>query len=139
MNWIDPLGLEVLNPEKYPISDNVLEALKKFNKHIGDDKDIVVTGGNRPKTCPKGAGKKSQHVLGTAADIKVPGQRHIVTANQAQDSKLFGGIGWYEEGYLGPHGEGPHVHVDVRDTPARWGFDKSGKEYHGRFPSVKVK
>jgi len=74
-------------------------------------------------------------VTGLAADICVPGQTHLQTANQASDSKLFGGVGWYEEGYRGPHGEGPHVHVDLRTKEiARWGWDKYGNPYHGYFP-----
>jgi RHS repeat-associated protein len=133
VNCIDPLGLEVLNPQHYPISDIVLHALQEFNAYIGMDSDVVITGGNRRLDCNLGAGKKSTHVEGLAADIYVPGQPHILTANQAKDSGIFCGIGWYEEGYRGPHGEGPHVHVDLREKPATWGYDWTGK-YYRRIP-----
>jgi hypothetical protein len=60
-----------------------------------------------------------------------------VNVSENRHSELFGGVGWYEEGYRGPHGEGPHVHVDIRegDSTAIWGFDSGGNEYHGAIPS----
>ena len=75
----------------------------------------------------------------SAADIKVHGWPHLKTANEAERSELFGGIGWYEEGYRNPSDpkSGPHLHVDLRDGQARWGFDKSGRAYHGYFPKYK--
>ncbi len=115
VNCIDPLGLAVLNPHNYPVSEVVQQALEEFNTYIGLGNDIVIAGGNRRPDCNLGAGRKSTHVEGLAADIYVPGQLHIITANRARDSGIFCGIGWYEEGYRGPHGEGPHVHVDLRE------------------------
>lgn len=62
-------------------------------------------------------------------DIVVPGQLSIETGNQAAQSGLFSGIGWYEEEYTGPQDEGPHTHVDVQTTgPARWGLPATGPE-----------
>lgn len=137
LKWIDPLGVAVLNPNNYPISPEVQEALERFNDYIGREKDVVITGGNRPPGSDLGSGAKSTHVRGIAADIYVPVQPHLQTANQAAESGLFGGIGWYEEGYRGPHGEGPHVHVDLRPGRARWGFSATRKEYHGYFPKYR--
>ena len=69
----------------------------------------------------------------------VPGQLNIVTANEASQSGLFGGVGWYEEGYRGLNGEGPHTHVDLRQNgPARWGFPAKGRPTHGYFPKYDV-
>jgi len=99
----------------YPVSADVLEALWEFNRLIGCDKDVVITGGDRPSDRKIGSGGNSQHVRKRAADIFVPGQLHIITANQAIKSGLFGGVGWYEEGYRGPNNEGPHTHVDLRE------------------------
>jgi len=127
INLIDAFGLRVLNPNNFPIQADVQEALEKFNKIIGDDKDIVITGGDRPED-PGQHGKKK------AADIKVPGQSNLETANQAADSGLFGGVGWYEEGYYPGGDVGPHVHVDLRKGTARWGYDKNEKPYKGSFP-----
>jgi len=134
VNRIDPLGLAVLNPNNYPISPAVQQALQNFNNSIGQNHDIAVTGGDRPASSNLGAGSNSTHVQGIAADIYVPGQTHLQTANQAAESGLFGGVGWYEEGYRGPHGEGPHVHIDLRNGNARWGYDREGNRYRGYFP-----
>jgi uncharacterized protein YcbK (DUF882 family) len=128
-----------LNPHDYPLSNPaVMQALEQLNYLVGCDKDIVITGGDRPATSDLGVGKHSAHVLHLAADIYVPGQTNLITANEAADSGLFGGVGWYQEGYRGPHGEGPHVHVDLRKGTFRWGFPKSGPEMHGYFPKAKV-
>ncbi|MBI3343676.1 MAG: VCBS repeat-containing protein [Gammaproteobacteria bacterium] len=128
---------EVRNPNNYPISPQVQQGLQNFNNYIGQDYDVVITGGNRSASSNLGAGSQSQHVLGNAADIYVPGQSNLQTANQALSSGLFSGIGWYEEGYRGPNGEGPHVHVDMRpgrtpQNPAQWGYDRNGN--YGSIP-----
>ena len=139
IGWVDPSGLKVLNPNNYPVSAEVMKALKELNRLIGCDKDIVITGGDRPKDASIGAGSNSTHTEGKAADIVVPGQKHIETANQASKSNLFGGVGWYEEGYRGPRGEGPHTHVDIRENgPARWGFPAEGERIRGRIPNYDV-
>jgi RHS repeat-associated protein len=119
VRFIDPFGLKVLNPKGYPVSSDVMEALWEFNRLIGCDKDIVITGGDRPRGSKLGARDNSPHVRKLAADIFVPGQLHLVTANQAIKSGLFGGVGWYEEGYRGPNNEGPHTHVDLPGQEAR--------------------
>jgi len=126
--WVDPEGLRILNPRNYPVDPEMMDALQRFNKCIGDDKDIVITGGRRPRGSNLGAGNNSQHVVGSAADIYVPGQSHRTTASQAVGSGLFPGVGWYEEGFR-QQGMGPHVHVDLRDNPATWGYDRNGKYY----------
>lgn len=134
LRYTDPLGLRIFNPSGENVSNDVLEGLRQFNQKIGCDKDITITGGDRPATAKIGAGNKSTHVQQLAADIKVRDQMHLETANQARLSGLFGGIGWYEEGYSGQNGEGSHTHVDLRDGSAMWGYNKDGKEYHGSFP-----
>jgi RHS repeat-associated protein len=137
--FFDPYGLRVLNPNGYPVSPDVMNALWDFNRLIGCSKDIVITGGNRPPSSKLGAGSNSTHAQGIAADITVPGQLNLVTANEAVQSGLFGGVGWYEEGYRGPNGEGPHTHVDLRKNgPARWGFPAKGSPTHGYFPKYEV-
>jgi len=132
--FTDPSGLRVLNPNDYPVSGNVMGALQTFNKCIGCDKDVVITGGDRPPSATIGAGSNSTHVTHLAADIVVPGQLNILTANQAEQCGGFGGIGWYQEGYQGPKGEGPHVHLDLRGSAARWGYYADGRETHGYIP-----
>jgi uncharacterized protein YcbK (DUF882 family) len=107
----------------------VLTALTEFNACIGSNKDVVITGGDRPPSSRLGAGRGSTHVQGIAADIVVPGQAHSITTYQAIASGVFGGVGWYEEGYRGPQGEGPHVHVDLRRVPTTWGYGREGHYY----------
>jgi len=136
---LDPLGLSVLNPNNYPVSPDVLAALEELNRLIGCSKDIVITGGNRDPSSPLGSGSGSTHAQGLAADITVPGQSHLETANQAAVSGLFGGVGWYQEGYRGPKGEGPHTHVDLRSGPlTRWGYPATGPRMPGFFPPYPV-
>ena len=54
-------------------------------------------------------------------------------------SGLFGGVGWYEGGYRGPKGEGPHVHVDLRtEGPARWGYRADGEYTKASIPFYTV-
>jgi uncharacterized protein YcbK (DUF882 family) len=137
--FTDPLGLRVLNPKNYHVSPDVMDALWKLNDQIGCSKDIVITGGDRPPSSNLGAGSTSTHAQGIAADISVPGQPHLETANQASESGLFGGVGWYEEGYRGPNGEGPHTHVDLRNGKARWGHPAKGPYMPGYFPAYEVK
>ncbi len=138
VNLVDPIGLEVWNPSNFPISSEVQRSLDQFNTFIGEDRDIVITGGNRPADSKIGSGSSSTHTRGLAADIKVLGWSHIKTANKADKSGLFGGIGWYQEGYSDPKkGAGPHVHVDLRKGKARWGYDSSGRYYEKHFPGYK--
>ncbi|TKB75485.1 MAG: hypothetical protein E8D46_01305 [Nitrospira sp.] len=132
--FTDPFGLMVLNPDNYNVPSAVMNALWDFNSYVGCDKDITITGGNRP-------GDKAFHGKGMAADIKIPGQDHLTTANQAIRSRIFGGIGWYQEGYYSPIDPkvGPHVHVDIRPerpSGAIWGFAATGQEFHGKIPPV---
>ena len=140
LSYVDLFGLKVLNPNGFPVSPDVMNALWEFNRLIGCNKDIVITGGDRPKDSKIGSGSNSTHAQHIAADIYVPGQPNLETANQADISGLFGGVGWYEEGCRGPKNEGPHTHVDMRKNgPARWGHPKKGPTMHGYFPKHEVK
>ena len=114
------------------VTDNMKERLQAFAEHIG--KDVDVYSGVRDCSSTVGSGCTSQHALGDAADISAKGQLHIKTYHQAVKSNMFGGVGWYEEGYRGLNGEGPHVHVDLRNNPASWGYDSSGQYYNWRNP-----
>lgn len=120
---------EVRNPDGYDVSPEVMHRLEEFSGRIG--KPVVITGGKRNAGSQLGAGKHSQHVVGAAADFYVPGQEHLETANQAMESGLFNGVGWYEEGYRGPNGEGPHVHVDLRPLSPGEAIKQWGKTHGG--------
>ncbi len=77
------------------------------------DKPVHVSSGYRSPAYNKkvGGAPKSQHLLGTAADIRVDG----MSVNQLADiceTLGFGGIGRYpKKGF---------VHVDTRKGKARW-------------------
>ena len=68
------------------------------------------------------AAKKSQHMLGTAADIRVKGlsARDLEKAAEKIPAFLNGG--------LGPNDHTGGIHVDVRPKKARWAYDTNGKE-----------
>lgn len=59
-----------------------------------------------------GGSKGSQHILGTAADITVPGVPIRQVCQQAMRIPEFHGIGLDEQRNV--------LHVDVRETPAKW-------------------
>lgn len=58
-----------------------------------------------------GGAVKSQHLLGTAADISVVGVSPWVVANYIEKTAKPGGLGRYDT----------FTHVDVREGRARWG------------------
>ena len=104
-------------PEEY--LDNIqylAEQLQIIRNHIG--KSIRITSGYRSKAHnarTPGASKRSQHLYGRAADIKVKGW---------SGPKLAGFIeGLIATGRLHNGGLGVYhnrVHYDTRETPARW-------------------
>ena len=144
INITDQFGLRVLNTENKPLSKEVMHRLKMFNLFIGCEFNIVITSGYRNW----GSG---YHPKNLAADIKVPGQDHLTTANQALRSGLFTGVGWYQEGWYDPADprKGPHVHVDLRtirkrdepftawpDDPVVWGYSRFGHYYEDMIPYI---
>lgn len=77
---------------------------------------IINSGYRSPKHNKAiGGAEKSQHLLGTAADIKVKGMRpkevHAIIENLIKEGKMKqGGLGLYST----------FVHYDIRGTKARW-------------------
>ena len=92
------------------ISPALIEFLEKLRAHFGEP--VTIMSGYRCKIHNRNVGgaTKSQHLLGTAADIKVrnvgPSQIHTwaIANNPA------GGVGRYAN----------FTHVDVRGWKARW-------------------
>lgn len=92
-------------------SDELLEVLEDVRSHFGD-LPVVVNSGYRCPTHNKNVGgaKKSQHLLGTAADIVVKGVR---------PSDVYRYLDPYHDGGLGRYGT--FTHIDVRGSGrARW-------------------
>lgn len=82
-------------------------------------KPISVVSGYRSTAYNKkvGGARRSQHLYGKAADIKVKGMSPLEVAKVA-DEVGFDGIGVY-----------PHwIHVDVRGYKARWGAIKTPRK-----------
>ena len=98
------------------INMQLLYALEVLRRILG--KPIIINSGYR---CPKhnakiGGVTNSQHVLGTAADIRVPGMTPQEVYMVAK--YLFDGLGVYDN----------FLHVDVRGTKARWGNIPTNQE-----------
>lgn len=93
------------------ISTDLVTVLQKIRTHFG--KAVTITSAYRTPTRNKAVGGTtySQHLYGTAADIKVNGVSPSKVAAYAE--KLLpnkGGIGIYDT----------FTHIDVRSTKARW-------------------
>ncbi|MCL4500443.1 MAG: D-Ala-D-Ala carboxypeptidase family metallohydrolase [Deltaproteobacteria bacterium] len=87
---------------------------------------VVVVSGYRCRkhNAEVGGEKNSQHLLGKAADIHIPGKSLREVYKLACKVRAFknGGIGVYpNQGF---------VHVDVRQGQARWG------QLHGRYVAI---
>lgn len=93
------------------ISPDLVDVLQKIRTHFG--KAVTITSAFRTADHNKSVGGAaySQHLYGTAADIKVKGIKPKDVAAYAE--KLLpntGGIGIYST----------FVHVDVREKKSRW-------------------
>jgi uncharacterized protein YcbK (DUF882 family) len=93
------------------IDSDLVNVLQKVRTHFG--KSVTITSAYRTPTKNKTVGGTtySQHLYGTAADIKVSGVSPKKVAQYAE--KLLpnkGGIGIYST----------FTHIDVRATKSRW-------------------
>lgn len=90
---------------------NLIRMLEKARDYF--NKPIVINSACR---CPEhnaavGGGKRSQHLLGRAADIVVADTKPDVVASFFEANYANCGVGRYET----------FTHVDSRDACARWG------------------
>ncbi len=97
------------------INQRLVDALQELRDLAG--LPVRVTSGYRCSEHNRaiGGATRSQHLLGTAADIVVRGMIPAEMYRLAEDIEAFhnGGIGVYpDKGF---------IHVDVRDGRARWG------------------
>lgn len=93
------------------ISPDLVKVLQKIRNHFG--KAVTITSAYRTPTRNKAVSGEaySQHLYGMAADIKVKGVAPKTVAAYANTLlPKSGGIGTYNT----------FVHVDVRETKARW-------------------
>ena len=95
-------------------SDTLISGLEELRAILG--KPIVINSGCRCASHNKAVGgsPSSQHINGTAADIKVSGYTPDQLKAAAEKVACFanGGIGLYSWG----------IHVDVRGTKSRWDY-----------------
>ena len=93
------------------IAPELVEVLQKIRDHFNTPVDINSAYRTPAKNKAVGGATYSQHLYGTAADIKVRGVKPSLVAEYAE--KLMskkGGIGIYSS----------FVHIDVRETRSRW-------------------
>ncbi len=93
------------------ISDKLVAVLEQIREHFG--KPVIITSGYRTPDWNKEVGGvvNSEHLFGTAADIRVEGVEPKEVAKYAESLMPYsGGIGYYRN----------FTHIDVRDNRARW-------------------
>lgn len=97
--------------DKILISDELVEVLQKIRQHFG--RPVTINSAYRTTAYNKKVGGESdsQHLYGTAADIKVSGVAPKLVADYAETLlPNTGGIGRYSS----------FTHVDVRKEKKRW-------------------
>ena len=96
-------------------TDELKEALDQYREIVG--KPVIVHDAYRCYVHNAGVSlvNKSQHPMGMAADIEVPGLtlQEMYDAALKVDAFKYGGIGVYDKNF---------IHVDVRRGIARWSF-----------------
>lgn len=95
-----------------PVSVRLVHAIQALRDKLGVP--LTINSGFR---CVKhnkavGGAASSQHLYGTAADIKAKGITPAELFGIAEQLGLFDGIGLYDWG----------IHVDVRGVKARWDY-----------------
>ena len=93
------------------VSPALVDVLQKIRNHFG--KSVIINSGYRTVTYNKkvGGATYSQHLYGTAADIRISGVSPKQIAQYAETLlPNTGGIGIYKN----------FVHVDVRKNRSRW-------------------
>lgn len=104
--------------DKILIADELVALLQKIRDQFG--KAVTINSGYRTVAwnAKNGGAPKSQHLLGTAADITISGVTPLQVAQYAEFLQpKTGGIGLYQS----------FTHVDVRAVRTRWD-NRSGKQ-----------
>lgn len=110
-----------------PIDDNLVKYLQMIRDHFGAE--VTVSCGHRCATYNakvKNAAKKSKHIDGLAADIKVADVKPIEVAKYAESIGVKG-IGHYDT----------FVHIDTRTKKSFW--YSHAQEYRSTFGGIPIK
>ena len=113
--------------DEFKVATELVETLQQVRDHFG--KPVIINSAYRTPAynISIGGSSKSQHCLGTAADIRIAGVDPIRIALYVASLPYFqkhGGIGYYSRVQV----TGGFVHVDVRTWKSRW-ISKSGTAY----------
>lgn len=113
--------------DKVLIDTELVSILEQVRAHFGKPVNINSAYRTPAYNISIGGSSKSQHCLGTAADIWIKGVDPIRIVLYVSSLPYFaksGGIGYYSRAVL----TSGFVHVDVRTTRSRW-ISKSGTKY----------
>ena len=115
------------NSDKVLIDTELVSILEQVRAHF--NKPVIINSAYRTPAynISIGGSSKSQHCLGTAADIWIKGVDPIRIALYLSSLPYFknrGGIGYYNRAQV----TGGFVHVDVRTWKSRW-ISKAGTAY----------
>ncbi len=99
----------------------LVDALEAFRAAVG--MPVIIDSAYR---CPEhnaavGGALSSQHLFGLAADIRVNGKSAADLESIARAIPAIKGIGRSTPPMT-------YLHIDVRNTPAEWCYDTSGKQ-----------
>ncbi len=99
----------------------LVDALEAFRAAVG--MPVIIDSAYR---CPVhnaavGGAARSEHMLGLAADIRVPGKTAADLESIARTIPAIKGIGRSTPPMT-------YLHMDVRNTEAAWTYDASGKQ-----------
>lgn len=113
--------------DEFKVATELVEILQQVRDHFG--KPVIINSAYRTPAynISIGGSSKSQHCLGTAADIRIAGVDPVRIALYVASLSYFqkhGGIGYYSRAQV----TGGFVHVDVRVNVSRW-ISKTGTAY----------
>ncbi len=113
--------------DEFKVATELVETLQQVRDHFG--KPVIINSAYRTPAynISIGGSSRSQHCLGTAADIHINGVDPIRIALYVASLPYFqkhGGIGYYSRAQV----IGGFVHVDVRANVSRW-ISKTGTAY----------
>lgn len=109
------------------VDTSLIEVLEQIRSHFGKPVKINSAYRTPAYNISIGGSPRSQHCLGTAADIRIVGVDPIQIALYAASLPFYakrGGIGYYSRVGL----KDGFVHVDVRSWSSRW-ISKAGTAY----------